>query len=169
MLYCPGYNSTSVPKDEPGKLVSDGLLPSITIMNCEGRIGFCSHVLGSVWQSTFLITVSVSVPISGGGVGGVGVDDDNILCSLSLLFYTWKETLCQNQIFVHHCQSMYLLFCAWAATSKKDPGNASISISFPLGLMLSQSILSSRLLLDWLCTSVIKDGDDNNEDGRWWW
>ncbi|HEX7258271.1 MAG TPA: hypothetical protein VF242_09435 [Nitrososphaeraceae archaeon] len=48
MLYCPGSNSTSVPKDEPGKLVSDGLLPSITILNCEGRIGFCLHVSGSV-------------------------------------------------------------------------------------------------------------------------
>lgn len=169
MLYYPGSNSTSVPIDEPGKLVSDGLLPSITILNCEGRIGFCSHVAGSVWQSTFLITVSVSVPISGGGVGGVGVDDDNILCSLSLLFIHLKRNSLSKPIFVHHCQSLHLLFCAWAAKSNKDSGNSSIFISFPLRLMLSQSILSSRLLLDWLCTSVIKDGDDNNEDGRWWW
>ena len=110
MLYCPGSNSPSVPKDEPGKLVLDGLLPSITILNCEGRIGFCSHVTGSVWQPTFLITVSVYVPIIGGGVSGVDVDDDNILCSLLLLLYTWKETPCQNQIFVHHCQSLHLLF-----------------------------------------------------------
>ncbi|HEX7258270.1 MAG TPA: hypothetical protein VF242_09430 [Nitrososphaeraceae archaeon] len=38
-----------------------------------------------------MITVSVSVPISGGGVGGVGIDDDNILCSLSLLFIHLKR------------------------------------------------------------------------------
>jgi hypothetical protein len=68
-LYWPASNSTFVPVDEPAKLFWDGLLPWISMVKLEGTMGFCSHIAGSAWHATFLITVKVSV--STGGLGGV--------------------------------------------------------------------------------------------------
>ena len=67
-LYAPGSSSTLVPVEEPGKLFCDGLLPCIVMVKFEGEIGFCEQIVLFAKQSTFLITVSVSVV--GGGVGG---------------------------------------------------------------------------------------------------
>ena len=55
---------------------------------------------------------------------------------------------------------------AWDARPAKDSGKVSISLSFPLRLMLSQSIISYRLsTIDRPCTSVIKEDDDEDDNG----
>jgi len=55
---------------------------------------------------------------------------------------------------------------AWDARPAKDSGKVSISISFPLRLLLSQSIRYYRLsTIDWPCTSVIKEDDNEDDNG----